>query len=47
MKILIVEDDTILLKVLILAAQTEGYECDGVSTERAAEHSLDSGHYSL
>lgn len=31
MKILIVEDDTLLLQGLILAAQTEGYACDGVS----------------
>lgn len=37
MKILIVEDDTLLLQGLILAAQTEGYACDGVSTARAAE----------
>lgn len=35
MKILIVEDDTLLLQGLILAAQTEGYACDGVSTARA------------
>ncbi|MDI8954326.1 hypothetical protein MJO10_30620, partial [Salmonella enterica subsp. enterica serovar Anatum] len=42
-----VEDDTLLLQGLILAAQTEGYACDGVSTARAAEHSLESGHYSL
>lgn len=34
MKILIVEDDTLLLQGLILAAQTEGYACDGVSTAR-------------
>ena len=27
MKILIVEDDTLLLQGLILAAQTEGYAC--------------------
>ena len=40
MKILIVEDDTLLLQGLILAAQTEGYACDGVSTARAAEHCL-------
>jgi len=32
MKILIVEDDTLLLQGLILAAQTEGYACDGVTT---------------
>ena len=47
MKILIVEDDTLLLQGLILAAQTEGYACDGVSTARAAEHCLETGHYSL
>lgn len=43
MKILIVEDDTLLLQGLILAAQTEGYACDGVSTARAAEHCLEQG----
>ncbi len=37
MKILIVEDDTLLLQGLILAAQTEGYTCDGVTTARMAE----------
>ena len=47
MKILIVEDDTLLLQGLILAAQTEGYACDGVSTARMAEQSLEAGHYSL
>ena len=47
MKILIVEDDTLLLQGLILAAQTEGYACDGVSTARAAEQCLETGHYSL
>ena len=36
MKILIVEDDTLLLQGLILAAQTEGYACDGVTTARMA-----------
>ncbi len=46
MKILIVEDDTLLLQGLILAAQTEGYACDGVSTARMAEQSLEAGHYS-
>ena len=34
MKILIVEDDTLLLQGLILAAQTEGYACDSVTTAR-------------
>lgn len=47
MKILIVEDDTLLLQGLILAAQTEGYACDGVSTARAAEQCPETGHYSL
>ena len=46
-RILIVEDDTLLLQGLILAAQTEGYACDGVSTARMAEQSLEAGHYSL
>lgn len=46
MKILIVEDDTLLLRGLILAAQTEGYACDGVTTARMAEQSLEAGHYS-
>lgn len=44
MKILIVEDDTLLLQGLILAAQTEGYACDGVTTARMAEQSLEAGH---
>lgn len=39
MKILIVEDDTLLLQGLILAAQTEGYACDSVTTARMAEQS--------
>ncbi len=47
MKILIVEDDTLLLQGLILAAQTEGYACDSVTTARMAEQSLEAGHYSL
>ena len=41
------EDDTLLLQGLILAAQTEGYACDGVTTARMAEQSLEAGHYSL
>ncbi|SPX12711.1 DNA-binding transcriptional regulator BasR [Escherichia coli] len=40
MKILIVEDDTLLLQGLILAAQTEGYACDGVTTARMANKAL-------
>ncbi|WP_130835808.1 two-component system response regulator PmrA [[Erwinia] mediterraneensis] len=47
MKILIVEDDTLLLQGLIMAVQREGYVCDGVSTVREAEASLDAGIYSL
>jgi len=47
MKILIVEDDALLLQGLILAMQSEGYACDGVSTGREAMLSLASGHYSL
>lgn len=43
MKILIVEDDTLLLQGLILAAQTEGYACDSVTTARMAEQSLEAG----
>ena len=47
MKILIVEDDTLLLQGLILAAQTEGYACDGVSTRgwrnKALSRSLQPG----
>lgn len=47
MKILIVEDDALLLQGLILAMQSEGYACDGVSTGREAMLCLGSGHYSL
>ena len=47
MKILIVEDDTLLLQGLILAMQNEGYACDGVSTAHQAALSLANGHYSL
>ena len=47
MKILIVEDDEFLLQGLIMAAEGEGYLCDGVTTARHAEHSLENGHYSL
>ena len=32
MKILVVEDDALLLQGLILAMQSEGYACDGVTT---------------
>lgn len=47
MKILVVEDDALLLQGLILAMQSEGYACDGVITARQAELSLQSGLYSL
>ena len=47
MKILIVEDDALLLQGLILALQGEGYVCDGVTTVREAEAHLASGLYSL
>ncbi len=48
MKITDLEDDTLLLQGLILAAaQTEGYACDGVTTARMADKSLEAGHYSL
>ncbi|MEG3136127.1 two-component system response regulator PmrA [Rouxiella sp. T17] len=47
MKILIVEDDALLLQGLILALQGERYLCDGVTTIRDAEAALNSGLYSL
>lgn len=47
MKILVVEDDALLLQGLVMALQGEGYVCDGVSTARAAEASLLAGQYSL
>ncbi|MGL5699326.1 MAG: two-component system response regulator PmrA [Kluyvera sp.] len=47
MKILVVEDDSLLLQGLILAMQSEGYACDGVSTASQAALSLANGHYSL
>ena len=47
MKILVVEDDALLLQGLILARQSEGYACDGVSTAHEAGLSLATGHYSL
>lgn len=47
MKILIVEDDALLLQGLMLAMQSEGYVCDGVSTAHEAGLSLATGHYSL
>ena len=47
MKILVVEDDALLLQGLILAMQSEGYACDGVATAQQAALSLANGHYSL
>ena len=47
MKILIVEDDALLLQGLVLALEGAGYVCDGVSTVRSAEAHLASGLYSL
>ena len=47
MKILVVEDDALLLQGLIQAMQSEGYACDGVSTAHEAGLSLATGHYSL
>ncbi|WP_380183473.1 two-component system response regulator PmrA [Kalamiella sp. sgz302252] len=47
MKILIVEDDALLLQGLVMALEGEGYVCDGVATSRAAEGALASSLYSL
>ena len=47
MKFLVIEDDALLLQGLILAMQSEGYVCDGVSTAHEAALSLASNHYSL
>lgn len=47
MKILVVEDDALLLQGLVMALEGEGYVCDGVSTSRDAEAALASGLYSL
>jgi len=46
-KILIVEDDALLLQGLVMALEGEGYVCDGVATSRAAEAALASSLYSL
>lgn len=47
MKVLVVEDDALLLQGLILAMQSEGYVCDGVTTAHEAALSLANGHYGL
>lgn len=47
MKILIVEDDALLLQGLMLALEGEGYVCDGVTRVRDAEAHFASGLYSL
>ncbi|MRS13868.1 two-component system response regulator PmrA [Enterobacteriaceae bacterium RIT691] len=47
MKVLVVEDDALLLQGLILAMQSEGYVCDGVTTAHEAALCLANGHYSL
>ncbi|MBV8043489.1 two-component system response regulator PmrA [Pluralibacter sp.] len=47
MKVLVVEDDGLLLQGLILAMQSEGYVCDGVTTAHEAALCLANGHYSL
>lgn len=47
MKILVVEDDALLLQGLVMALQGAGYVCDGVTTARDAKISLLAGQYSL
>lgn len=47
MKILIVEDDALLLQGLTIAMHDEGYTCDGVTSAREAEQSLKASQYSL
>ncbi|MGE0971298.1 two-component system response regulator PmrA [Klebsiella sp. WOUb02] len=47
MKILVIEDDALLLQGLILAMQSEGYACDGVASAHEAALSLASNHYGL
>lgn len=47
MKILVIEDDALLLQGLILAMQNEGYVCDGVTTARDAKICLANAYYSL
>ncbi|HBI08552.1 two-component system response regulator PmrA [Franconibacter pulveris] len=47
MKILVVEDDALLLEGLMLALAGEGYVCDGVTSVKAAQAHLACGLYSL
>lgn len=47
MKILVVEDDALLLEGLLLALEGEGYVCDGVTSAKAAQAHLSCGLYSL
>lgn len=47
MKILVIEDDALLLQGLILAMQNEGYVCDGVATAHDAKVCLANAYYSL
>lgn len=47
MKILVVEDDALLLEGLLLALEGEGYVCDGVTSAKAAQAHLACGLYSL
>jgi len=47
MKVLVVEDDALLLQGLILAMQSEGHVCDGVTTAHEAALCLANGHYGL
>lgn len=47
MKVLVVEDDALLLQGLLLAMQSEGYVCDGVTTAHEAALCLANGHYGL
>lgn len=47
MKILVLEDDELLLQGIILALEGEGYTCDGASSVRYAEECMAWKHYSL